>query len=435
MRRTLEQYFEFSYLGTSWRTEALAGLTTFLTMAYIIVVNPAILSASGMPASAVMVATCGSAGLASIFMGVFARYPIALASGMGLNAYFAYVVCQGMRIPWQTALGAVFVSGVIFLALTLLGVRERLFTAIPGELYSSIAAGIGLFIAFIGLRNAGLIAADPVTFVKLGDLHKAGPLLSLCGLVTMAVLRSWGWNSAVPLGIAVTALVAVLTGQGGSAPVQTDWEAFTGTVLALDVKGALRIGVTEVVFVFLFVHLFDNLGTLVAVTKQAGLIGADGRIPRANRILLSDAAATMAGAALGTSPVVSYIESSAGIAAGGRSGVTAIVTGLLFLIALPLAPLAAVIPTAAIAPALILVGSEMAGSVAAIRWREPAVAIPSFLTMIAIPLTFSIANGLAIGFCLYTLIQVGRGAAKEISWIVYVLTALFLLRFIYLGAA
>ncbi|MFN7925567.1 MAG: NCS2 family permease [Bryobacteraceae bacterium] len=433
MRPRIERYFELAALGTTLRTEVLAGCTTFFTMAYIIFVNPSILSAAGMPAAAVMAATCAAAGLASILMGVAARYPIALAPGMGLNAYFAYAVCQGMHVAWQTALGAVFLSGAAFLLLTLAGVRERLLRAFPRELYSAIATGIGFFIAFIGLRNAGLVVADPATFVKLGSLRAPATLLALGGLVLMAVLRARGVRAAILIGMALTTAVAALSGQVKWSPAPEGWHALGDTAFHLDIPAALRLGLADIFFVFLFVDLFDNLGTMVAVSKQAGMIRENGEIPRANRILLSDAIATMAGALFGTSTVVSYIESTAGLAVGGRSGLTAVVTGALFLLALPLAPLAGAIPAAATAPALILVGAEMASGTAEIPWRNAAIAIPAFVTMLAIPLTFSIANGLAVGFCLYTLIQVGRGAAREVPVTVYAITALFLLRFLYVA--
>lgn len=433
MRERLERYFEFERLGTSWRTEILAGATTFVTMAYIVFINPAILRDAGMPDTAVMAATCLAACFASILMGVFARYPIALAPGMGLNAYFAYTVVKGMGVAWQTALGAVFLSGVAFLVLTVAGVRERIFAAVPGELYASVAVGIGLFIALIGFRNAGIIVSDQATTVALGNLRDPHTLLSLFGLVLTGALLARKVRAAMLIGILTTTAVGALFGLIDWKPRAYSASEITATAFQLDIAGALRLGMIEILFVFLFVDLFDNIGTLVAVGKRARLFDASGSIPRVNRILLCDATATIAGSVAGTSTVVSYIESAAGIVAGGRSGVTAVVTGLLFGLALFLAPLAGAIPVAATAPALILVGASMLTHAAEIQWDEPALAIPAFLTMTTIPLTFSIANGLAIGFTMYTLLQLLAGRRRQVSWIVYLLTVLFLLRFAYLG--
>jgi AGZA family xanthine/uracil permease-like MFS transporter len=433
MRQRLERYFEFDRLGTNWRTELLAGATTFVTMAYIVFVNPAILGDAGMPAPGVMAATCLAACLASILMGVFARYPIALAPGMGLNAYFAYTVVRGMGVAWQTALGAVFLSGVAFLVLTAAGIRERIFASVPGELYSAVAVGIGLFIALIGFRNAGIIVPDQATTVALGNLRDPHTLLSLFGLVLTGGLLARGVRAAMLLGILATTAAGALAGLIDWTPHAYSAAEIAATAFQLDIAGALRLGMIEILFVFLFVDLFDNIGTLVAVGKRAGLFDESGSIPRVNRILLADAAATVAGSLAGTSTVVSYIESTAGIVAGGRSGATAVVTGLLFGVALFLAPLAGAIPTAATAPALILVGAAMLSHVGEIRWQEPRIAIPAFLTITTIPLTFSIANGLAIGFTMYTLLAVLSGRWRQVSWVVYLLTLLFVLRFTYLG--
>lgn len=434
MRRQLERYFEFEALGTDWRREIVAGFTTFVTMAYIIFVNPSILADAGMKPGAVMAATCLSAAVASILMGAVARYPIALAPGMGLNAYFTYSVVKGMGVEWETALGAVFVSGAIFFVLTLAGVRERLFAAIPAELYDAVAAGIGLFIAFIGLKNAGIIVAHPATTVALGKLSDPGTLLALFGLVLMATLLARGFPAAMLVGILGTALAGSLLGVGQVAMAPVALGDLWLTAGKLDIGAALRLGVLEVVFVFLFVDLFDNFGTLVAVGRKARLFDSANRIPRVRRILLTDATASMAGAALGTSTVVSYIESAAGIVAGGRSGVTAIVTGVLFALALVVAPLVGGIPAAATAPALILVGAAMLPHAAGIEWSDPGVAIPSFLTLLAIPLTFSIANGVALGFTAWTLLKLTTGRAREVSWVVWLLTVLFVARFVWLGA-
>lgn len=434
MRQRLERYFEFERLGTDWRTEILAGFTTFVTMAYIVFVNPSILQETGMPFAAVVAATCFSAAVGSILMGAFARYPIALAPGMGLNAYFTYTVCKGMGIPWQTALGAVFLSGVVFLILTFSGVRQLIVSAIPRELYAAVAAGIGLFIAFIGLRNAGMIVASPATIVTMGDLRQPNTLLALFGLVLTAGLLTLKIRGAMLIGVLTTSAMGVLCGLVQWNPKMYSIGEITATAFQLDLAGALRIGLLEIVFVFLFVDLFDNVGTLVAVGTKARLFDADTRqIPRMQRILLSDAAATVTGSLAGTSTVVSYIESAAGVVAGGRSGVTSITTGILFLGALVVAPLIGAIPAAATAPALVIVGSLMAAHAAEIDWDDAGTGIPAFLTLMLIPLTFSIANGLAFGFTSYVLIRLISGRHRELSWMTYLLTALFLARFAYLG--
>jgi AGZA family xanthine/uracil permease-like MFS transporter len=434
MRDRLETYFDFAVLGTNWRTEVLAGFTTFVTMAYIIFVNPSILADAGMPVAATTAATCLSAAFGSILMGAFARYPIALAPGMGLNAYFTYSVVKGMGVSWQTALGAVFLSGVIFLLLTLGGVRKLILESIPRDLYSAVAVGIGLFIAFIGFRNAGIVVPDPATTVTLGNLRSPGTLLSLFGLLLVSALMARGVRAAMLIGIIVTTLAGAAAGLVQWNPAPYSFAEISATFMQLDVKGALSLGLIEIVFVFLFVDLFDNIGTLVAVGKRARLFDDAGRIPRVNRILTCDALATTAGSLSGTSTVVSYIESAAGVVAGGRSGVTALVCGLLFVAAMFVAPMFGVIPTQATAPALIVVGALMLGHAAEIDWHDPLASIPAFLTITAIPLTFSIANGLAFGFSVWTLLQIAAGRWRSIHWLVYVLTALFVVRFFYLGA-
>jgi AGZA family xanthine/uracil permease-like MFS transporter len=433
MRARLERYFEFERLHTNWRTEILAGATTFITMAYIIFVNPSVLREANMPFKAVVAATCFCAAFGSILMGVFARYPIALAPGMGLNAYFTYTVVKGMGIPWQTALGAVFLSGVAFLLLTLLGVRQLIVEAIPAELYAAVAAGIGLFIAMIGLRNAGIIVASESTLVTLGNVRDKNTLLAIFGLLAITALLAWGVRAAMLLGILLTTLAGVLFGLVKWSPESYHISDIAATAGKLDVRAAASIGFLEIVFVFLFVDFFDNVGTLVGVGKKAGLFDDKNRIPRIRNILLADASATIAGSLAGTSTVVSYIESAAGVVAGGRSGVTAIVTGLLFALALFVAPLIGAVPTAATAPALIVVGSLMMTQVSEIKWSDPEIAIPAFLTLVTIPLSFSIANGLAFGFTAYAALKLVRGEFRKTHWLVWVLALLFVARFVYLG--
>jgi AGZA family xanthine/uracil permease-like MFS transporter len=435
MLQRLESYFEFARLGTNWRTEILAGVTTFVTMAYIVLVNPSILSLTGMPLGAVTAATCLSAAFASILMGVFARYPIALAPGMGLNAYFTFVVCLKMHVPWQVALGAVFCSGVIFLLITVVGLRQLILEAIPHELYAAVAGGIGLFIALIGFHGAGLVVGDPATMVTLGNLRAPTPALALFGLLVMVVLEIRKVRGSILIGVVATTILAAFCGQVHRVPVSGGLGALSATAFKLDIAGALGKGVLEIIFVFFFVDLFDNLGTLVAVTKRAGLIDEAHHIPRLNRILFADATATIFGSLTGTSTVTSYVESTAGVAAGGRSGVTAIVTGLLFVCALAATPFVGYVPAAATAPALILVGALMTATVAEIDWKNPRICVPAFLTLVMIPFTYSIANGLGCGIISWAAIRILTGEFRGKDWLLYALAALFLARFIYLGGA
>ncbi|ALL14793.1 NCS2 family permease [Caulobacter henricii] len=435
----LERQFGLKAQGTTLRTEALAGLTTFLTMAYIVIVNPAILGQAGMPVAAVAAATCISAGIGCILMGLIANYPIALAPGMGLNAYFTYTVVLGMGVPWQTALGCVFLSGVAFLVLTVAGIRQLIVGAIPRPLFSAVAAGVGLFIAFIGLKEAGIIVANPATTVALGDLTKPTAILALAGLLVIGALMAWRVKGAILIGILIIAGAGALMGLSKVAPGGYSLAELSATAFQLDIPGALHLNgamgmaMAEIIFVFLFVDLFDNVGTLVAVTKKAGLVAPDGSIPRLNRILTADSVATIAGSLAGTSTVVSYIESASGVQAGGRTGLTAVIVGLLFLATLFFAPLVQAIPAAATAPALILVGAMMIGALKEVDWEDPCVAIPAFLTVITIPLTFSIANGLAFGITSYAVLKLVRGQARISDWLLYLLAALFIARFIYLG--
>jgi adenine/guanine/hypoxanthine permease len=435
MREFLERYFEFTHLGTNWRTEILAGVTTFITMAYIVLVNPAILSAAGVPLHAATAATCLSAAFGSLLMGIVARYPIALAPGMGLNAYFTYTVCLKMHVPWQTALGAVFISGVLFLALTAAGVRQMILRSIPHELYAAVASGIGLFIAFIGFHNAGIVVSDPATLVSLGNIRSPTAALALFGLILMVALEVRKVRGAILIGVLATSGIAWAFGLVHWNNQSVGLHDLTQTALRLNIHGALSRGLLEIIFVFFFVDLFDNLGTLVAVTKRAGLIAPDRSIPRLNRILFADATSTIFGSLTGTSTVTSYVESTAGVAAGGRSGVTAIVVGLLFLVAMAAAPFVGLVPNAATAPALILVGSMMLATITEIRWHGPLVAIPAFLTLVLIPLTYSIANGLGFGIIAWALLHLATGNWRRQDWLLYILAVLFTLRFIYIGAS
>lgn len=436
----LDRTFKLRERGTSVQTEVLAGATTFLTMAYIVLVNPAILSTTGMPLAGVAAATCLAAGVGCLLMGFLANYPIALAPGMGLNAYFAFTVVGAMHIPWQTALGLVFISGVLFILLTVAGVRQLIVSAIPRALFSAIAAGIGLFIAFIGLKNMGLVVGAEATTVALGDIHAPGTQLALLGLAILSVLIVLKVRGAIFIGIVATAILGWVLHLATWSPQPYSLEQMTGTALQLDIPAALGIGgrgfglaLLEILFVFLFVDLFDNVGTLVAVSKKAGLVRPDGTIPRLNRILFADATATVVGSLAGTSTVVSYIESASGVSAGGRTGLTAVVVGLLFLATLFVAPWAQVIPAAATAPALVLVGAMMMGPLAEVDWDDPVIAIPAFLTLITIPLTFSIANGLAFGVIAFAVLKLVTRRLAKSDWLLFALAALFVARFVYMA--
>jgi adenine/guanine/hypoxanthine permease len=435
----LQRLFDLKGHGTTVRTEVFAGLTTFLTMAYIVVVNPLILGAAGLPVAGVAVATCLSAGFGSILMGLLSNYPLALAPGMGLNAYFTYTVVKGMGLPWQTALGCVFLSGVAFMLLTVAGVRRLIIKALPRSLFAAVGGGIGLFIAFIGLRDAGIIVPTQGTVVGLGKLTAAPTALAILGLLVIASLQAMSVRGAMLIGILVTAILAWVLGVSHFAPAAYSIADLSSTAFKLDIpaalnlKGGVGLSLIEIVFVFLFVDMFDNVGTLVAVTKRAGLVDKDGNIPRLNRILLADSISMLVGAVAGTSPVTSYIESAAGVAVGGRTGLTSIVVGILFLCTLFFAPIVQAIPAVATAPALILVGALMMGALAEVEWSDPLAAVPAFLTVIIIPLSYSIANGLAFGITSYAVLKLVRGQARLGDWLVYLLAALCVARFIYLA--
>jgi adenine/guanine/hypoxanthine permease len=339
-----------------------------------------------------------------------------------------------MGVPWETALGAVFLSGIAFLILTAIGLRQMIVASIPVELYAAVAVGIGLFIALIGLHNSGIITASKETLVTMGNLRNPNTLLAIFGLMLISSLLVWQIRGAILIGILGTTAAGVVFGLVRFKPQSYSFADITATAFHLNIRGALSYGLVEIVFVFLFVDLFDNIGTLVAVGKRAKLFDEANRIPRMNQILFCDATATVIGSLAGTSTVTSYVESAAGVAAGGRSGVTAIVTGVLFLMALFVAPVVGAIPAAATAPALIVVGSLMIAHASEIPWGNPVIAIPAFLTMVTIPLTFSIANGLAFGFTAYTILKIARGEFRSVHWLVYVLTILFIVRFLYLGS-
>ncbi len=429
----LERYFRLHDNQTTVRREFLGGLTTFLTMAYIVVVNPQILAQAGMPVEGVVFATCISAAAATLVMGLYANYPIALAPGMSLNAYFTYSVCLGMHVPWRTALGVIFISGVFFLILTVTRVREQIVNGIPDCLKHSTAGGIGMFIAFVGLRNAKLVVANPATFVSLGSLSNREAQMAAAGLALILILMARKVSGAILIGIVATSGLGILRGMATWPSAIFSLPHPSSTWLQLDLRGALHLGLLEIIFVFLFVDLFDNVGTLVGVCEQGGFV-QNGKIPRVGRALVSDAVGTIIGSLTGTSTVTSYIESAAGVAAGARTGLSNIFVAALFLAASFCTPLASAIPAYATAPALILVGALMVESIGRVEWSEFTEAIPAFVTLLATPLTFSIATGLSLGLMSYTLVKVAAGRFREISPVIWILTALFVLRYVYLAA-
>jgi len=430
----IERLFKLSENNTTIRVELAAGLTTFLTMAYIIFVNPAILSEAGVPFSGALFATCLSAAVGSLMMGLVANYPFALAPGMGLNAYFTYTVVKTMGYDWRVALGAVFISGVVFLILTLARIRAMIVDAIPMTMKTAVAAGIGLFIAFIGLKNAGVIAPSPATFVTLGHITSKPALLALGGLIITAALIARGYKTAIIIGIFAVTAAAILLNLSKLPVSVVQIPDVSSTFMQLDVRGALMLGAFDVIFIFLFVDLFDTIGSLMGLGRQAGYLTPEGTMPRVNRALFADAIATIAGSIFGTSTVVTYIESATGVSEGGRTGLTAVTVAALFVLAMFFSPIAGAIPPIATAPALIIVGALMIGAVNSIKWEDLTEAIPAFLTMLAMPLTFSIANGLALGFIFYPLLKVLTGRWREASPLVYILAVLFVLRYAYLGA-
>ncbi|WP_404451303.1 NCS2 family permease [Virgibacillus necropolis] len=444
----MKKYFRFEELGTNYRTEFVAGLTTFLAMAYILFVNPntlALVGVENLPEGvtridqgAVFTATAIAGAIGSLFMGIIAKYPIALAPGIGLSAFFAYTVVLGYGIPWQTALSGVLVSGLIFVVLTLTGLREKIINAIPANLKLAVGVGIGFFIAFIGFQNAGIIVGDEATLVAIGDLTSPMVMLSIFGLVISIVLLSLNVKAGIFFGMLLTAILGMIT---GLISPPTGIDGIVGDVPSLAPTFGQAFGhfgdifsmdMLVVILTFLFVDFFDTAGTLVAVATQAGLM-KDNKLPRAGRALFADSTATVAGAIVGTSTTTSYIESSAGVGAGGRSGFTAVVTGGFFLLALFFSPLLSVITAEVTAPALIIVGVLMASSLKDIDWDQFEIAVPAFLTIFAMPLTYSIATGIALGFIFYPITMILKGRYKEINPIMYLLFVIFILYFIFLS--
>ncbi|HEX5842582.1 MAG TPA: NCS2 family permease [Pseudomonas sp.] len=420
----LERLFQLKAHNTTVRTEILAGLTTFLTMAYILFVNPSILGETGMDKGAIFVATCLAAAIGSAVMGLIANYPIALAPGMGLNAFFTYTVVLGMGHTWQVALGAVFLSACMFFLLSIFKIREWIINSIPLELRSAIAAGIGLFLALIALQSAGIVVDHPATLVGMGDLSKPAALLAILGFFLIVGLEARKVTGAVLIGILVVTLLSIALGISKFGGVVSMPPSLAPTFLQLDILGALDIGLVSVIFAFLFVDLFDNSGTLIAVAKKAGLMRKDGYMPKMGRALIADSTAAMTGSLLGTSTTTSYIESAAGVAEGGRTGLTACVVAVLFLLALFFAPLAGSVPAFATAPALLFVAVLMAAGLAEIDWSDITVAAPVVITALAMPLTFSIASGIAFGFIAWVVIKTLAGRWRELNPMLVILAVL-----------
>lgn len=434
----MKNFFELDQLGTNVKTEFIAGLTTFLAMAYILFVNPHTLSATGMDQGAIFTATALAAAIGSLVMGLVAKYPVALAPGMGLNAFFAYTVVLNYGIPWETALAGVLVSGTVLVILTLTGIREMIINAIPESLKYAVSAGIGLFIAFVGLINAGFVVNNDNTLVGIGNLTTPTVLLAIFGLIVSVVLLTIGVKAAIFYGMILTSIVGMIF---GLIPHPTGIHDIIGPVPSIEstfgqalfhLQDIFTLKMLVVILTFMFVDFFDTAGTLVAVASQAGIM-KNGKLPRAGRALTADSSGSIFGAILGTSSTTSYIESTAGVAVGGRSGLTAVVTAMFFLLALVFSPLLGIITSQVTAPALIIVGVLMAVNLKHIEWDKIEIAIPAFFTVLMMPLTYSIATGIAIGFIFYPITLIVKGRAKEIHPIMYILSIVFVLYFIFLS--
>ncbi|MDN3614986.1 MAG: NCS2 family permease [Vibrio gallaecicus] len=430
----LERLFKLSENGTNVRTEIIAGLTTFLTMAYIIFVNPAMLADAGMDHGAVFVATCLAAAVGCFIMGFVANYPIAQAPGMGLNAFFTYAVVLGMGYTWQVALAAVFVSGVLFIFLSIFRIREWIINSIPMSLRTGISAGIGLFLAFIALKNAGIVVDNPATLVSMGAITSVPAVLASIGFFITIALVHRGVKGGVMIAILAVTGLGLIFGDVEYAGIISAPPSIAPTFLQLDFSAVFEIGMISVVFAFLFVDLFDTAGTLVGVAQKADLIGKDGKIPRLNKALLADSTATSVGALLGTSNTTSYIESVSGVAAGGRTGLTAVVVGILFLLALFFSPLAGMIPAYATTGALFYVAILMLSGLVSIDWRDLTEAAPVVVTCLLMPLTFSIAEGISLGFIAYAAIKLASGKGRDVSLSVWVMSAIFILKYVLTAA-
>ncbi|MYM67222.1 NCS2 family permease [Pseudoduganella sp. FT55W] len=429
---SLNQFFKLSEHGTSVRTEVVAGVTTFLTMAYIIFVNPAILGDAGVPKDAVFVATCLAAALGTIIMGLYANYPIGMAPGMGLNAYFAYAVVIGMGVPWQSALGAVFISGCLFILVSLFKVREHIVNGIPHSLRVAITVGLGLFLALIAMKSAGLVVANPETLVRVGDMHNPHTVMAIFGFLLIVTLDRLKVPGALLLGIVSVTVLSFFFGGNTVHGFMSLPPSISPTLLHLDLQGALNLGLFNVVLVFFLVELFDATGTLMGVASRAGLL-VNGRMQRLNKALLADSCAIVAGSVLGTSSTTAYLESAAGVQAGGRTGLTALVVALLFLAALFFAPIAGVVPAYATAPALLFVACLMLRDFIDIDWSDTTESVPAAITALVIPFTYSIAHGIAFGFITYAGLKLLTGQARQVKPVVWIIAIVFLIKYSYVA--
>ncbi|GLS25693.1 NCS2 family permease [Marinibactrum halimedae] len=433
----LERLFKLNAHATNVKTEIIAGLTTFAAMSYVLVVNPGILSASGMPIDGLITVTALAAFFGTLMMALFTNYPIALAPGMGLNAFFAFTVCLTREVPWQGALGLVFWNGILFLLLSVTGVRTKIANAIPHALKIGVQCGIGLFIAFIGLKNAGLVVDNPATFVQLGDLSNPAALLALFGIILTIILVIRKVTAAIVFSVLALTLIGLFIphGEGTLTPTPDAIiglpQGISDTLFAMDLMYPIThfADTWDIVFAMVFVNMFDTIGTLIGVSRRAGLLDKEGKLPKMGGAMTADAGASVVGAALGTSPVTSYVESAAGISAGGRTGLTAAVTGVCFLLALFLTPLMKVIPMMATTPALVMVGILMMDSIRQIDFDDLASMATAVVALIAMPLTFSISEGIALGFIVYVGIMLGTGKHKQVTPITYALAAIFVLRY------
>lgn len=428
----LERLFKLSQHGTTVKTELAAGLTTFITMAYIIFVNPNIMADAGINHGAAFVATCLAAALGCFLMGLYANWPVGLAPGMGLNAFFTYTVVKTMNYSWEIALGAVFISGIAFMILTFSRVREWLLNSIPVSLRFAMGAGVGLFLGLIGLKTAGIVVASPATLVHLGDLTSPGPLLAAICFLMIAVLEYRRVFGGILISILTVTVIGIVLGIVKFGGVFSMPPSLAPTFMAMDIAGAFNVTMISVILAFLFVHMFDTAGTLMGVAQRAHLVREDGRIENLSKAMKADSTSSAVGAVLGVPPVTSYVESAAGVAAGGRTGLTAVVVGLLFVAAMFFAPLAGMIPAYATAGALIYVAMLMMGGMAHIDWNEHTETIPAIVTVIMMPLTFSVADGIALGFVTYVAMKVFTGRHKDVTLSLYALCAIFVAKFIFL---
>ena len=428
----VDKFFKLAEHGSNVRTEVVAGITTFLTMAYIIFVNPAILGDAGVPKDAVFVATCLAAALGTVIMGLYANYPIGMAPGMGLNAYFAYAVVLGMGVPWQSALGAVFISGCLFILVSVFKVRELIVNGIPHSLRVAITVGLGLFLALIAMKSAGLVVASPETLVRVGDMHKPQTIMAVFGFLLIVTLDRLRVPGALLIGIVVVTIMSFFFGGNTFHGFMSLPPSLAPTLFQFDLKGAASLGLFNVVLVFFLVELFDATGTLMGVASRGGLL-VDGKMKRLNKALLADSCAIVAGSVLGTSSTTAYLESAAGVQAGGRTGLTALVVALLFLAALFFAPIAGVVPAYATAPALLFVACLMLRDLVDVDWSDTTESVPAAITALVIPFTYSIAHGIAFGFITYAGLKLLTGQARQVKPVVWVIAALFLFKYAYIS--